>query len=112
MLVFEADRMGLGVSNEELSNALHQGQMGEVLFPGGKFIGEQQYEMLIQSQLNLSVAQFEQEVKGDIAQQKLLTLITAPVSVSDKDVSDEVKKHDTKVKFEYAVLSLDDIKKQ
>ena len=112
MLEYEANRMGLGVSNEELTNALHQGQMGEVLFPGGKFIGEEQYEMLIQSQLNLTVAQFEQEVKGDIAQQKLLTLITAPVSVSDKDVSEEVKKHDTKVKFEYAVLTLDDIKKQ
>jgi peptidyl-prolyl cis-trans isomerase D len=112
MLEYEANRMGLGVSNEELTNALHQGQMGEVLFPGGKFIGEEQYEMLIQSQLNLTVAQFEQEVKGDIAQQKLLTLITAPVSVSDKDVSEEVKKHDTKVKFQYAVLTLDDIKKQ
>ena len=112
MLEYEADRMGLGVGNEELGTALHQGQMGEVLFPGGKFIGEQEYEMLIQSQFNLSVAQFEQEVKGDIAQQKLLTLITAPVSVSDKDVSEEVKKHDTKVKFEYAVLTLDDIKKQ
>jgi peptidyl-prolyl cis-trans isomerase D len=112
MLVYEADRMGLGVSNDELSNALHQGQMGEVLFPGGKFIGEQEYEMLIQSQFNLSVAQFEQEVKGEIAQRKLLSLITAPVSVSDKDVSEEVKKHDTKVKFEYAVLTLDAIKKQ
>jgi len=112
MLVYEAGRMGLGVSNEELSNALHQGQMGEVLFPGGKFIGEQEYEMLIQSQFNLSVAQFEQEVKGEIAQRKLLSLITAPVSVGDKDVSDEVKKHDTKVRFEYAVLTLDDIKKQ
>ena len=112
MLVYEADRMGLGVSNEELANVLHQGQMGEVLFPGGKFIGEQEYEMLIQSQFNLSVAQFEQEVKGEIAQKKLLSLITAPVSVSDKDVSDEVKKHDTKVKFEYAVLTLDDLKKQ
>jgi len=112
MLVFEADRMGLGVSNEELSNALHQGQMGQVLFPGGKFIGEQEYEMLIQNQFNLSVAQFEQEVKGEIAQRKLLSLITAPVSVSDKDISEEVMKHDTKVKFEYAVLTLDDIKKQ
>jgi peptidyl-prolyl cis-trans isomerase D len=112
MLVYEADRMGLGVSNEELSSALHQGQMGDVLFPGGKFIGEQEYEMLIQSQFDLSVAQFEQEVKGEIAQRKLLSLITAPVSVSDKDVSEEVKKHDTKVKFEYAVLTLDTIKKQ
>ncbi|MGO9516117.1 MAG: peptidyl-prolyl cis-trans isomerase [Candidatus Korobacteraceae bacterium] len=112
MLVYEADRMGLGVSNEELSNALHQGQMGQVLFPGGKFIGEQEYEMLIQSQFNLSVAQFEQEVKAEIAQRKLLSLITAPVSVSDKDISQELMKHDTKVKFEYAVLTLDDIKKQ
>src|SRR5271157_280818 len=112
MLVYEADRMGLGVSNEELSNALHQGQMGQVLFPAGNFIGEQAYEALIQSQFNLSVAQFEQEVKGDIARSKLLSLITAPISVSDRDVSEEVKKQDTKVKFDYAVLTLDDIKKQ
>ena len=112
MLVYEADRMGLGVSNEELSTALHQGQMGQALFPGGNFIGEQAYESFIQSQFNLSVAQFEQEVKSEIAQRKLLSLITAPVSVSDKDVTEEVRKQDTKVKFEYAVLTLDDIKKQ
>src|SRR5271166_6010270 len=112
MLVYEADRMGLGVSNDELSNALHQGQMGQVLFPGGNFIGEQAYESFIQTQFNLSVAQFEQDVKGEIAQRKLLSLITAPVSVSDKDVTEEVKKQDTKVKFDYAVLTLDDIKKQ
>jgi peptidyl-prolyl cis-trans isomerase D len=112
MLVYEADRMGLGVSNDELSKTLHQGQMGEVLFPGGNFIGEQAYESFIQTQFNLSVAQFEQEVKAEIAQRKLLSLITAPISVSDKDVAEEVKKHDTKVKFDYAVLTLDDVKKQ
>ena len=112
MLVYEADRMGLGVSNEELANTLRQGQMGQVLFPGGAFIGEQAYESFIQTQFNLSVAQFEQEVKAEIAQRKLLSLITAPVSVSDKDIAEEVKKHDTKVKFDYAVLTLDDIKKQ
>ena len=112
MLVYEADRMGLSVSNEELSTALHQGQMGQALFPGGNFIGEQAYESFIQSQFNLSVAQFEQEVKAEIAQRKLLSLITAPVSVSDKDVTEEVRKQDTKVKFDYAVLTLDDIKKQ
>ncbi len=112
MLVYEADRMGLGVSNEELSTALHQGQMGQALFPGGNFIGEQAYESFIQAQFSLSVAQFEQEVKAEIAQRKLLSLITAPVSVSDKDVTEELRKQDTKVKFDYAVLTLDDIKKQ
>ena len=112
VLVYEADRMGLGVSNDELRTALHQGQMGQMLFPGGNFIGDQAYESFIQSQFNMSVAQFEQEVKGEIAQRKLLALITAPVSVSDKDVAEQVQKQDTKVKFDYAVLTLDDIKKQ
>jgi peptidyl-prolyl cis-trans isomerase D len=112
VLVYEADRMGLGVSNDELRAALHQGQMGQMLFPGGNFIGDQAYESFIQSQFNMSVAQFEQEVKGEIAQRKLLSLVTSPVSVSDKDVAEQVRKQDTKVKFDYAVLTLDDIKKQ
>jgi len=112
MLVYEADRMGVGVSNEELSKTLHQGQFGEVLFPGGSFIGEQAYEMFIQNQFNLSVAQFEQEIKTEIAQKKLLSLVTSPVSVTDKDISEALQKQGTKVKFEYAVLTLDDIKKQ
>jgi peptidyl-prolyl cis-trans isomerase D len=32
--------------------------------------------------------------------------------VSDKDIREELQKQDTKVKFEYAVLSLEDVKKQ
>ncbi len=112
VLAYEAERMGLGVSNEELRKTLHQGQMGQVLFPGGNFIGDQAYESFIESQFNMSVPQFEQEVKGEIAQRKLLSLITAPLTVSDKDVAAEAMKQDTKVKFDYAVLTLDDIKKQ
>ena len=86
--------------------------MGQMLFPGGNFIGQQAYEQFIESQFNLSVVQFEQEVKAEIAQRKLLATITAPVSVSDRDVNEAVKKQDMKVKFEYAVLTLDDLKKQ
>ena len=111
-LVYEADRMGLGVSSDELRSYLHQGQMGQMLFPGGNFIGQQAYEQFIESQFNLSVVQFEQAVKAEIAQRKLLAAITAPVSVSDRDVNEAVKKQDLKVKFEYAVLTLDDLKKQ
>src|SRR5271165_4550261 len=49
-LVYEAGRMGLGVSDEELRSYLHQGQMGQTLFPGGNFIGQQAYEDFVQSQ--------------------------------------------------------------
>jgi peptidyl-prolyl cis-trans isomerase D len=111
-IVYEADKMGLGVSDDELRQNLHQGEMGQVLFPNGNFIGQQAYEQVISSQFNLSVAQFEREVKAEIAQRKLLAAVSAAVTVSDKDVAAEVAKQATKVKFDYAVLSLDDVKKQ
>ncbi len=45
-VVYEADKMGLGVSDDELRSYLHQGQMGQVLFPAGNFIGQQAYEQI------------------------------------------------------------------
>ena len=83
-----------------------------MLFPNGNFIGEQAYEQVISSQFNLSVAQFEREVKAEIAQKKLLAAINAPITVTDKEITEELKKQDTKVKFDYAVLTLDDVKQQ
>jgi peptidyl-prolyl cis-trans isomerase D len=111
-LAYEADRMGLGVSDKELIDYLHQGQFGQMFFPGGNFIGQQQYEDFIQGQFGLSVAEFEKELKNQIAQQKLLSAVSAAATVSDKDIEEQVKKQDTKVKFDYAVLTLDDVKKQ
>jgi peptidyl-prolyl cis-trans isomerase D len=111
-LVYEADRMGLGVGNEELANFLHQGQWGQTFFPGGNFIGQEGYENFIQSQFGLSVAQFEHELKAQMAEQKLITMVGASVSVSDKEITEQAQKQDTKVKLEYAVLTLDDMKKQ
>jgi len=109
---FEADRMGLGVSDTELIDYLHQGQFGQIFFPDGKFVGQPQYEAFIQNQFNLSVAQFEKELKDQIAQQKLLSAISAAATVSKKEIEEQVKKDGTKVKFDYAILTLDDVKKQ
>ena len=65
-MVYEADRMGLGVSDAELSAYLHQGQFGEVFFPGGNFIGQEQYEQFVENQFGLSAAQFERQLKTRI----------------------------------------------
>jgi peptidyl-prolyl cis-trans isomerase D len=111
-IVYEADRMGLGVSNEELRNYLHQGQFGEVFFPGGNFIGDQAYEQMVENQFGLSVAQFEHELKGQIAGTKLLAAIGGAATVSDKEVEAEVRKQDAKVKFDYAIVTLEYLKKQ
>ncbi len=111
-IVYEADKMGLGVTDEELRDYLHQGEFGNAIFPNGNFIGENAYEQLVQANFHMGVQQFEQEIKAEIAQRKLLATIGSAVTVSDKDIREELMKQDTKVKFEYAVLSLDDIKKQ
>jgi peptidyl-prolyl cis-trans isomerase D len=111
-IVYEADRMGLAVTDDELRDFLHQGQLGQLLFPNGNFVGQQAYEQFVQSQFNLGVQDFEQEVKAQIAQGKLLAAIGGAITVSDKDVTAELQKQDTKVKFDYAVLTLDDIKSQ
>jgi peptidyl-prolyl cis-trans isomerase D len=111
-IVYEADRMGLGASDDEVRNFLHQGQLGEVFFPGGNFIGQEQYEQMVQNQFGLSVAEFEKEVKTQIASTKLLATVGAAATVSDKQIKEEVEKQETKVKFDYAILTLDDVKKQ
>ncbi len=111
-MVYEAGRMGLGASNAEVRDFLQQGQFGQIFFPGGNFIGQDQYEQLVENQFGLSVAQFEKELKAQIASQKLLAAVGAPATVSDKQIKEQVDKQDTKVKFDYAVITLDDIKKQ
>jgi peptidyl-prolyl cis-trans isomerase D len=111
-MVYEADRMGLGVSDEEVRTYLQQGQFGQVFFPGGNFIGQQGYEQFVENQFGLSVGQFEREIKQQLAQNKLLAMVGAAATVSDKEITAEVQKQDTKVKFDYAIITLDDIKKQ
>jgi peptidyl-prolyl cis-trans isomerase D len=110
-LLVEAERMGLKVTDAELQDTLQHGQFGMYFFPGGNFIGEQQYEAFVNQNFNMTVPQFEQAVKEDLLLSKLQAAVEGPVSVAKQDVEQEFKRQSTKVKFQYAVLSLDDISK-
>ena len=83
-----------------------------MLFPNGKFIGQDKYAALIQSRFDITVADFEDSVKHDIAMRRLESLITAGVTVGDKEVRDLYRKNNIKIKFDYAVISSDDLSKQ
>jgi peptidyl-prolyl cis-trans isomerase D len=109
-IVAEAERMGLKATPEDVRDELEHGRYSAALFPGGKFIGQQAYESLL-AQNNLTVSGFEQDVKNEILQQKLATLVTGSASVSDAEIRQEFQKRNTKVKFEYAFLSQDEIRK-
>ncbi len=109
ILKIEGDRRGLQVSDEDLRRELHQGQLGEVLFPGGKYIGADQYMNFVQSELGMTVPDFESLVKKEMEQQRLQALITGGVTVSDNAVRHQYLIAGTRVKFDYAVISAEDI---
>lgn len=112
VLLAEAEKLGIHATNDDVIQFLRQGQTGQVLFPNGKFIGEEQYTNLIASRLNISVAEFEDDVRTDILIHRLQSLITAGVTVGDQEVRDAYRKDNVKIKFDYAVISADDLRKQ
>jgi len=112
ILIDEAHRLGISATDADVKAYLQTGAPGQVLFPNGKFIGQEQYAALIQGRFDISVAEFEDSVKQDIAIRRLQSLVTAGVTVSDKDVREAYRRANIKVKFDYAVISSDDLSKQ
>ena len=87
------------------------GPTGEVLYPDGKFIGDEAYRQLIDDRLHESVTDFENQIKDEITIRRLEALITGGVTVSDQEVREAYRKQNIKIKFDYAVISADDLRK-
>ena len=88
-----------------------RGELGTIFFPGGKFIGQDAYMNFVQNNMNMTIAQFEDYLKGRIEQSRLQAMITGGATVSDNEVRDTYRVSGTKVKFDYAVISADEIAK-
>jgi peptidyl-prolyl cis-trans isomerase D len=111
-MAYEAGRMGLHVSDEEVVSYLQHGPWAKVLFPEGQFVGPERYESIVEQNSKLTVPQFEQAVQEDILLGKLGRIVEGSATVSDEDLRREYVRKNTKVKFDYAVLTLDDVMKQ
>ena len=90
-LVAEAQRLGLRVTDDEARDELQQGMYAPTFFPGGKFVGQQQYENILQN-ADLSVSSFEQGLRDQILLDKLRNLVTGSALVTDDDVRKEFAK--------------------
>lgn len=110
-IIVEAQRVGLRVNDEEVRDELQHGRYSPTFFPGGNFVGQQQYEAILQG-ADLSVPVFEQTIKNDILLDKFRNLITGSALVTNAEVQQEFEKQNVKVKFDYAVLRKDDLLKQ
>ena len=111
ILLDEAEKLGIRATSDDVRQYLQTGAAGQVLFPGGKFIGDEQYTAMIANRFNMSVTEFEDSVRHDIVIRRLQALITGGVTIGDQEVRDDYRKSAIKIKFDYAVISSDDLRK-
>ena len=112
VLLQEANRLGLQVGDADLRRAMQTGPFAQALFPGGQFIGEDRYADFVQRNFNISIQDFETQVKKEIEINRLEAMVTGGITVSDQEVRDAYRQQGTKIKFDYAVLNAEDLRKQ
>jgi peptidyl-prolyl cis-trans isomerase D len=106
----EAERHGISVSDEELAQQIFA-------IPGlqqdGRFVGEQQYELILRRQTPpMTKAAFEENLRRSLMIDKLQAALTDWMTVSDADVEREFKQRNEKVKLQLVALTADAFRDQ
>jgi peptidyl-prolyl cis-trans isomerase D len=101
ILLREARRMGLTVSDEELSREILAlpGFQG----PNGKFIGEAAYRRRLR-RAGLTVSDFEQSFRDQLLIDKLRTVLSDNLVVTDEELEQEYRKTTERAKIRYLQL--------
>jgi peptidyl-prolyl cis-trans isomerase D len=102
-----AKRLGIDVTPEEVRQVV---ETHPSLQDQGKFIGIERYKALLTSN-NISVEEFEQDVRISHLGRKLRAIITDSISVSERELRDEFARTNQQTTVDYVLLKKDDLKK-
>lgn len=107
-VALEARRLGLEVSDAELSQAIRS-------YPGlsqnGQFVGMTQYQQIVEQGMNMTVPQFEAQLREGLLSDKLRDVVTDAVQVSPAEVHQEFVQRNEKAKIEYVLFNPTDFTK-
>jgi peptidyl-prolyl cis-trans isomerase D len=106
-LELEADRLGMRVTDEEHADLLRK--IVPTAFAGDTFIGMDKYTNEVQSRFQMSVPEFESEIKKELLQEKFQQLVTDGITVSDDEVRAEYARANEKIKLDYVLIKPDDL---
>ncbi len=98
----EAERLGLGASNAELADKIRK-QFSDA---SGQFVGFERYKESVTARYG-DVEKFEEEMRDDIAQEKLRAFVSASVNVSDAAVQEEYTRRNSSFDVSYVAVSAD-----
>ena len=102
MIAQEAERLGLGASDAELAEKIRK-QFSDA---SGHFVGFDRYKESVTARYG-DIEKFENEIRDEIAQEKLRAFVTASVNVSDDEVEEEYKRRNTSFDVSYIAVSAD-----
>jgi len=103
MLEFEAKRLGIRVSDEELAGRIRQ------FLPSALALGMEGYAAEVQQRFGMTVPEFEELVRQGLLEEKFRRLVTDGISVTPEEVQQEFRRRAEKIKIEYAVIKPDDL---
>ena len=102
----EADRLGLRVSDAEVRERILTLPAFQV---DGRFVGEQQYRMVLQRQNPpIAIAQFEEDIRKSILIERLQVAVTGWVSVSEAEIADEHRRRNERVRVDVVAFRAND----
>ena len=93
----EADRLGITASDEEVRQRIFSAPAFQ---ENGAFIGEQRYQQLLRAQRPpLTPAEFERAIREELVLDKLRAVLTDWLSINDKELEQEYRLRNDKVKL-------------
>jgi peptidyl-prolyl cis-trans isomerase D len=105
----EAERLAVRASDEEVQQRI----LAMPAFQdNGRFIGEQRYMQVLRMQRPpVAPAEFEEDVRRGLTVEKLRTAITAWLSVPDRELEQEYRRRNDKIKLALVSFSADKFRK-
>lgn len=98
----EAERLGLGASDEEVKERIKK----QFTDASGSFVGYEKYKDAIISRYG-DIEKFENDIRAEIAQEKLRAFVTASINVSDAEIEEEYKRRNSNFDVSYIAVSAD-----
>jgi peptidyl-prolyl cis-trans isomerase D len=106
--VAEANRLGLRVSDEEVAQRIFS---IPAFVENGAFIGSQRYQQILASQRPpLTTSEFEEGIRRSISVDKLRASITDWLAVSDKELEQQYRQRNDKVKLAIVAFTTDSLR--
>ena len=106
----EADRLGVTASDEEVRQRIFTAPAFQ---ENGAFIGEQRYQQLLRAQRPpLTPAQFERSVREELVLDKLRAVLTDWLAITEKELEQEYRLRNDKVKLAVVVFLADSLRLQ